>query len=133
MEPYMQSRPTTYIPTPSSDSVEVTFVNHFASSHPTLDPTIMFDSNIFSEIGCFTGNPNLSGKDQLNELLELLDNKETLTKKQADKIEAQRLELEEGLSQLHSSHGPIQKLSQTNVWKHKLKENLSRTLQIKSV
>ncbi len=53
MEPYIRIIVTTYKTTPSSDSVEVTFVNHFASSHPTLDPTILFDSNIFSEIGGF--------------------------------------------------------------------------------
>ena len=34
---------------------------------------------------------------------------------------------------MHCSCGPIQKRPHINVWKHQLKENPSRTLQIKSV
>lgn len=139
MEPYTRVRTAQHVPCPSAETCTISLANHFAA--PVIaPPTVTFQSGVFADIGGITGTPHMGGQAQQDRLIQLIERKEAIAKKEAEKIQAQQVELEEGLSLLYSTRVPVEtrprkKIRQIpEVQNEQRKSQLkSRALQIKSV
>ena len=139
MEPYTWVRTARHVPCPSAETCTISLANHFAAP-VSASPTVTFQSGVFSDIGGITGTPHMGGQAQQDRLIQLIERKEAIAKKEAEKIQAQQVELEKGLSSLYSTRVPVEsrprkKIRQIHeVQNEQRKSQLkSRALQIKSV
>jgi len=132
MEPYKKSRTTTYAPCPSTETCTITLQNHFHAPVSDL-PTVTFQTSVFYEIGGITGSPHTGGQAEQDRLIELIETKEANAKEEMEKIKAKQLELEKGLSNLYSTHAPVETRPRKKIRHVHEVQNGGRKLQIKSI
>ena len=107
MEPYTWFRGAWHVPRPSAETSVITLTNHFAAP-VCSSPTVTFHLGVFSDIRGITGSPHMGGQAQQDRLIQLIEAKEAIAKKEAEKIQAQQVELEKGLSRLYSTRVPVE-------------------------
>jgi hypothetical protein len=100
MEPYTWFRGAWHVPHPSAETCTITLAHHFAAP-VSASPTITFQIGVFADIGGIAGSPHMGGQAQQDRLIQLIETKEGIEKKEAEKIQAQQEELEKGLSRLY--------------------------------
>lgn len=131
MEPYTWFRGARHAPRPSAETYTITLTNHFAVP-VGASLTVTFHSDVFSDIGGITGSPHMGGQAQQDRLIQLIETKEAIAKKEAEKIQAQQVDLEKGLSRLYSSRVPVESKPRKKIRQIHEVQNEQRKLQIKS-
>ena len=131
MEPYKRVYTATHLPRPSAETCKITLANHFAMPVSAL-PSVTFQSGVFSEIGGITGSPHTGGQALQDRLVDLIERNKAIAKKETDKIQAQQVELEKGLSRLYSTRVPVESRPRNKVRQIYEVQNEQRKLQIKA-